>query len=113
MLITFLVSLLSVSFHSICFKAGSFLYQGIILILLISFIYFADLLMDGKGRFGTRNEENGIRSDCRLKIQGMSDFFVHEVSFLHILRDYHISQPFLVCMMFVPQRKMWLLITIF
>lgn len=78
-------------FHSICVKAGSFLYQGIFLILLISFIYFADFLMEGKGRFGTQYEENGIRSDCRLKIQGMSDLFVHEVRFLHILKESYFS----------------------
>ncbi|XP_047968033.1 protein LNK1-like isoform X2 [Salvia hispanica] len=34
--------------------------------------------MEGKGRFGTKYEENNIRSDCRLRIQGMSDLFTHE-----------------------------------
>ncbi|KAG6414911.1 hypothetical protein SASPL_122288 [Salvia splendens] len=34
--------------------------------------------MEGKGRFGTKYEENNVRSDCRLRIQGMSDLFTHD-----------------------------------
>ncbi|XP_042043001.1 protein LNK1-like isoform X2 [Salvia splendens] len=34
--------------------------------------------MDGKGRFRTKYEENNIWSDCRLRIQGMSDLLAHE-----------------------------------
>ncbi|KAL1557825.1 protein LNK1-like isoform X1 [Salvia divinorum] len=34
--------------------------------------------MEGKGSFGTKYEENNIRSDCGLRIQGMSDLFAHE-----------------------------------
>lgn len=34
--------------------------------------------MEGKERFGTKYEENSTRSDCRMRIQGMSDLFMHE-----------------------------------
>ncbi|KAH6811728.1 dentin sialophosphoprotein-like protein [Perilla frutescens var. frutescens] len=34
--------------------------------------------MEGKETLGAKYEENCLRSDCRLRIQGMSDLFVHE-----------------------------------
>lgn len=54
--------------------------------------------MEGKELFETKYEENSTRSDCRMRIQGMSDLFMHEVSFLHIWREYHIAPSSLVCM---------------